>query len=41
MKPLIVKDLMLKNTIYQKELLIITMSSSMQKTFLIKQLIPI
>ena len=35
------KDLNLKDIVYQKELLIIIMSSSMEKTFMINQLVQI
>ena len=40
-KMLILEDSKLKDIICQKELLIIIMSSSMEKTFMIKQLIQI
>ena len=35
MEMLILKDLMLKDTTYRKELLVIVTSSSMEKTFMI------
>ena len=41
MKMLLLNDLKLKGITYQKELLIIIMSSSMGKTFMTKQLIQI
>ena len=40
-KMLLLKDLKLKGITYQKKLLIIIMSSSLEKTFMIKQLIQI